>query len=277
MRRNGNVQWVKTCLRVSGAAFETVAVGVGGAGGGVSVGVCCCSGVVPWRCGLRGGVGVVAYEQCEGEGEDDDQCAEELKGDVPSQSGGQCGCQQWDDGAADADAEVGEAHGFAACAIEPAGEEDLIGQRAAADVAECVEQIEHVERGQRGGEAEACACGAERAEADQGEACHDDAAEHEASWTEAIDHPAGEEAEERADDQFAVGVAGRHFAARPSEVAHHEVVEERQSVQRDADDGEEGDEGGRRHVQLSGLVGRGHRVACRSLKAFSFSASGCDL
>ena len=51
--------------------------------------------------------------------------------------------------AADADAQVGDAHGLAAARVEPAREQHLVGQGTAADVAEGVEQVEEVEGAER--------------------------------------------------------------------------------------------------------------------------------
>ena len=96
--------------------------------------------------------------------------------------------------AADADAEVGEAHRLAAAGVEPAREQHLVRQRAAADVAERVEQVE---RCRRSPATSPCA------EPDRREAGEQDADDHQPARAEAVDEPAGEEPEERADDQLA--------------------------------------------------------------------------
>src|SRR5256885_4788614 len=62
-------------------------------------------------------------------------------------------------------------------------------------------------------------------------------------------------------------VTGVQTCALPisAEVAHHEVVEERQAVQREADDREQRQERGRRHLRLRGAPAhRLPRVTSRS-------------
>ena len=63
--------------------------------------------------------------------------------------------------------------------------------------------------------------------------------------TEPIDDPPGAKPEQRADDQLADRVARRDHRARPAELAHHEVVVERQPVQREPDHREQRGKGGR--------------------------------
>ena len=57
--------------------------------------------------------------------------------------------------AADADAEVGDAHRLAAALVEPSRQQHLVRQRPAAHVTERVERVEQVEGAQRGGIGEA--------------------------------------------------------------------------------------------------------------------------
>src|SRR5437899_1545881 len=76
---------------------------------------------------------------------------------------------------------------------EPAGEQDLVRQRSAEDVADRVEQIEEVETGER----------VNRSEADQRDAGHKDAGDHQTARAESVDDPSGGEAECRADDELA--------------------------------------------------------------------------
>ena len=90
--------------------------------------------------------------------------------------------------AADPDAEVRDAHGLAASSVEPARQEDLVRQRPAADVAERVEEIKEIEPGER----------RDLRESDERAAGHHDAGEHQPPGTEAVDHPAGDEAEDAA-------------------------------------------------------------------------------
>src|SRR5215475_12183835 len=92
---------------------------------------------------------------------------------------------QWNQCAAEANAQIGEAHRLAARLVEPAREQDLHGQRAAADVAECVEKVEKIE------EAE----GRDASEANERNACHQDSCHHDAPWAEAVDDPSGNESE----------------------------------------------------------------------------------
>src|SRR2546421_3327167 len=104
----------------------------------------------------------------------------------------------------------------------------------AADVAERVEEVEDVEAaGRRDG-----------GEADDGGAGHHDAGEHQAPRAEPVDDQAREESEHRADHDLADRVAGGHLPARPAEILNEEIVEEGEAVQREADDGEEREEGG---------------------------------
>ena len=72
---------------------------------------------------------------------------------------------------------------------------------------------------------------------------HHDARHHQAPRTEAVHDPAGHEPEQRPDEELAQRVARGDLGARPAELAHHEVVVERQPVERQSDDGEERDEG----------------------------------
>ena len=159
--------------------------------------------------------------------------------------------------AAETDAEIGEPHRASARRVEPAREQHLIRQRTAEDVPERVEQVEEVESRQR----------ADRAEADQRDAGHQDADDHQPPRPDPIDEPAGGEAEQRADDELADRVARRDLCARPAEVAHHEVVEEGQAVQREPDDREERQEGRRGDLDLGAadllralVYGGGHVV-----------------
>src|SRR5439155_1130345 len=71
-----------------------------------------------------------------------------------------------------------------------------------------------------------------------------DAGEHQAPRAEPVDDQAREESEHRADQDLADRVAGGHLPARPAEILNEEIVEEGEAVQREADDGEEREEGG---------------------------------
>src|SRR5438093_12418736 len=75
-------------------------------------------------------------------------------------------------------------------------------------------------------------------------------------------HPAGQEAEQRADDELTERIPGRDLGPRPAELAHHEVVEERQAVERDPDDREQRQERRRGDPYLCGTrgLGRSHRL-----------------
>ena len=55
-----------------------------------------------------------------------------------------------DERAPDADPEVRDPHGLAARAREPVGEQDLVGQGAAAHIAERIQEIEDIERREAG-------------------------------------------------------------------------------------------------------------------------------
>ena len=90
--------------------------------------------------------------------------------------------QARDDGAADADAEVGKAHRLAAVGREPARQQHLRGQRSAEHVAEGVEQVEEVEARQR----------RHLPEADQRDAGAEDPEQQQAARTVAIDQPPGQ-------------------------------------------------------------------------------------
>jgi hypothetical protein len=156
----------------------------------------------------------------------DHQPAEDLQRGAPAVRARQRRRDQWHERAADSNPEVGEAHRLAAILVEPSREQHLVRQRATADIAQRVQQVADVKEPQRrnGAETHQCAAG------------HHDAGQHESPRPEPIDDPAGAEAEHWPHEQLAQGVAGRHFGARPAEIADEEVVEERQPVQRDADD-----------------------------------------
>ena len=183
--------------------------------------------------GVRGGSGGwggllrrLSNDQRQRQGDDDDPSAERLQRPLPSHCPRQPHGQERHQRAADADPEIGEPHGTAARGREPARQQHLVRQRAAAHVAQRVEEIEKVEAGQR----------VDRAEPHKGDAGHQDPRRHQAPWAEPVHHPAGEEAEQRPDEQLRDGVSRGDLGAGPSEVAHHGVVEERQAVQRDPDD-----------------------------------------
>ena len=148
--------------------------------------------------------------------------------------------QHQDQVAADADAEIGEAHRLAARLVEPARQQHLVGQRPAAHIAERVEQVEQIEHPER----------RHVRQADQRDAGHHDARHHQPPRPEAIDDPAGHEPEQRADEELAERVARGDLRARPAELPHHEVVVERQPVERQADDREQRDERRDRDLRL---------------------------
>ncbi len=138
-------------------------------------------------------------------------------------------------------------------AVEPPRQQHLVRQRSGAHVAERVEKVEGVERGQRG-------C---MSEPDERCTRHQDSREQQPPRTESIHEPAGGESEDRADDELAERVAGRDLLARPAVVRHEEVVEEREAVQSDADDREQREERRRGDVDLppaSRVVGASGRV-----------------
>src|ERR1700757_3966158 len=103
---------------------------------------------------------------------------------------------------------VCDAHRLTSTLVEPARKQNLIRQRSAADVAESIEDVEQIEHSQSGN----------ASEAHQADACQQNSCDHEPSGTEAIDHPAGEESEQRAYYDFAQRVAGRDLRASPSEL-----------------------------------------------------------
>ena len=117
----------------------------------------------------------------------------------------------------------------------------LVGQRAAADVAERVEQVAEIEEAHR----------RDRAQADQRGAGDQDADQHQSPRSEPVDDPAGEVPEHRSDHQPAERVARRHLRARPAEILDEEVVEERQAVGGEADEREQRQEGGDRDVHAT--------------------------
>ena len=194
----------------------------------------------PFAPGILDDTRFVAQEIRHRQREQDDQDAEDLQRAAPAERADQPRRQLQDQIAADADAEIREAHRPAARLVEPPREQHLVGQRAAADVAERVEDVEQVEHPQRG----------HVRQADQRAARHDDARHHHAPRTEAIDDPAGGEPEQRPDQQLADGIARGHLHPRPAELLHHEVVVERQAVEREADDREQRDERRQRRVVL---------------------------
>ena len=155
--------------------------------------------------------------------------------------------QKRHDRAADPDAQVREPHRPAARRREPAGQEHLVRERPAAEIPERVEEIKEVKPRER----------ADRPEPDQRGTGHEDPRDHEAARAEAIHQPAGEEPEQRPDEQLRDRVAGGDLGARPPELAHHQVVEERQAVQRDPDDGEQRQERRRRDLDLRIAQGGG--------------------
>ena len=169
--------------------------------------------------------------------------------------------------AAHADAEVGNAHGLAARAVEPAREQHLRGQGAAAHVAQRVEEVEEVEGAQGGG----------AAQADQGQAGRGHAEDHQPPRPQPVDEDPGQQAEEGPHQELAVRVAGGDLLARPAQLAHEEVVE-RQPVGCASHDGEEGEEGGPDGDALLLRQPRRRGVAHAERAALAWrrrSASGC--
>src|SRR5689334_22529279 len=119
--------------------------------------------------------------------------------------------------------------------IEPPCQQDLIGQRTAADVPDRVEQVAHVEEWKGGDHAEPREC----------RAGDENPGEQQPSWTESIDDPSRREPEQRADDQLAVGVPRGDLLPGPPVLAYEEVIEERQAVECDADNREQRQKGRR--------------------------------
>ena len=165
----------------------------------------------------------------------DHQAAEHLHGAVPAEVHGQPVGEARHHRAADADADVGKAHGLAARRGEPAREQHLHRQRAPEDIAERVEDVAEIE-------ARECR---DVPEPDHRATRHEDADQQQAARAVAVDQVAGQIAEQRTDEQLAVGVARRDLLPRPAIVLDEEVVEERQPVQADADGGKERGKGGR--------------------------------
>jgi len=182
----------------------------------------------------------LTHEQRGGQRHHDHQQAQRAQRPPPADGGGERVREQRHQRAAHSDSQVGHAHRLPARGLEPARQQHLVGQRAAAHVAQGVQQVEEVERGQAG----------HGGEADQREAGHHDAEQHEAPRPEPVHRQPGQEPECGTDDQLAEGVARRHLPARPAELLHEEVVEEGQSVQGDAHDGKEGQEGGEQRQSL---------------------------
>ncbi len=189
----------------------------------------------------------LADEEGEREGDRDHEDADHLQRRAPAQGLGEGVGEERDEGAAHADAEVGDPHGPAAPGVEPAGQHHLVRQRPAGDVAERVHQVERVEGDER----------RRAAEADRGEPGEEDADEHQPPGTEAVHEDAGEEPEERSDHQLGEGVARGDLRPAPAQLLHEEVVEEGQAVEGEAHDREEREEGGgdgQRLVPLAGAV-----------------------
>ncbi len=145
-------------------------------------------------------------------------------------------------------------------AVEPPREQDLIRQRSPAHVAQRVEQVEEVERRER----------RHVRQSDERAAGHHNARHHQTTRAEPIDDPSRQEPEHRPDHQLAQRVAGGDLRSGPAELPHHEVVVERQPVQREPDDGEERDERGK--GDLPGMTGAclgrfGHVIVARARRA----------
>src|SRR5437016_2005271 len=73
---------------------------------------------------------------------------------------------------------------------------------------------------------------------------------HPTAWAEAVHRPPGQKTEQRSHQELAERVPGGHLGARPAEVAHHEVVKERQAVEREPDDREQRQERRRGDLRL---------------------------
>src|SRR5262249_37607243 len=146
--------------------------------------------------------------------QDEDQDSQNPQSHLPSKMLDERVRDQRDQRAAEADAQVSETHRLAARLVEPARKQNLHGQRAAAYVSESVEQIEEVEQAES----------RDAAEADQRDAGHQNSRHHDVSRAKAVDDPAGDESEQRSDQQFAQSIAGGDLGAAPSELLHHEVV-----------------------------------------------------
>ena len=148
--------------------------------------------------------------------------------------------------AADADAEIGDAHRLAAALVEPARQQHLVRQRPAEHVPERVEGVEEVERAEAG----------HIRQADERAAGHHDAAEHQPARAEPIDEPAGEKPERQRDEDLAVGVARRDLLPVQPSSCTKIRIEARQAVKREADDGKEREKGRQDRDDLPGtLVG----------------------
>jgi hypothetical protein len=124
--------------------------------------------------------------------------------------------------ATDSDAEVRHAHRPAPGVAEPARQQDLGGQRPAADVPERVQEVEQIEAGE----------GRHAGQPYQCEPRHHDASEHQPSDAEPVDDRSCQEAEHRADDHLAERVARRDLL-RVSRDPGRKVVEKRQPVRCD--------------------------------------------
>jgi hypothetical protein len=206
------------------------------------------------------------HDPDQGQRDGDHQDAEQLQRDVPAEAHFERVRDQRHQRAADADAEIGEAHRPPPPGVEPAREQHLVRQRPAQHVAERVAQVERVEHRQR----------RHRAEADRSETGEQDAGDHQPARAEAIDEPAGEKPEQRADDELRVGVARGDLGPRPAVILDHEVVEERQAVERETDDREERHERRRRCQRLAARPFEAH-AGVPSLIALRRAASGCAL
>ena len=201
-------------------------------------------------------------EEGGGQRDGDHQDAERLQRRPPAERLGEGVGEERDERAADADAEVRGAHRLPARALEPAREQHLVRQRPAGHVPERVQEVEAVE----GTESEGAA------EAHEREPGHHDSRQHQALRAEPVDDDAGEDSEQRPDDELRERIAGRDLLPRPAEVADEEVVEERQPVEGEADDREEREERGGDREGLVVAVEAHPRSS--AFTAFSRAASG---
>src|ERR1700730_10036551 len=128
--------------------------------------------------------------------------------------------------ATQSDAQVCNPHRFAAGLFEPARQQNLIRQWAAANVAQGIEEIEEIKHSER----------QYAAQSNQRRGGHRNPSHSQRRRTETIHQPSRKKSKERANHKFAQGIAGGNLRACPAELLDHEIVVIKESPKSEAYD-----------------------------------------
>ncbi len=142
-------------------------------------------------------IGRFLDEECKRERQHDDQNSKNPERGLPTVMLDQSVRNQRHQRSSETNAKVGEPHRLAPRLVEPAREQDLHGQRAAAYVTQRIEEEEEVEKPE----------GGDAAQTDERDPGHQNARHHDAARAEAVHDPARDKTEQDGNDHFREGVA----------------------------------------------------------------------